>query len=162
MAPRSSNLKVFRKQICCWRKKHLRHCWDFSAPPAVIRCLRSDSSTGELRPPLATLVTPLAVDQDPSGAAVRQINPTGVYECLGVFFVKFTVTWFRCSGVRWQCRPFSGDYSRRQLTSFRGQMWVSPSPSLLSRIHSWHITIFRLLRMTPILIFSHFYASSIA
>jgi len=50
--------------------------------------------------PLATFVTPLAVDQDPSGAAVRQINPTDVYECLGVFFVKFTVTWFRCSGVR--------------------------------------------------------------
>jgi len=27
--------KVFRKQICCWRK-HLRHYWDFSAPLAVV------------------------------------------------------------------------------------------------------------------------------
>ena len=28
--------KVFWKQMCWWRK-YLRHCWDFSAPPAVIQ-----------------------------------------------------------------------------------------------------------------------------
>jgi len=40
-----------------WRK-YLWHCWDFSAPPAVIRRPRSDSAPGELCP-ISLLVTPL-------------------------------------------------------------------------------------------------------
>jgi len=32
-----------------WRK-YLWHCWDFSAPPAVIWRPHSDSAPGELRP----------------------------------------------------------------------------------------------------------------
>jgi len=31
--------------------KYLRHCWDFSAPPAVIWCPHSASAPGELCPP---------------------------------------------------------------------------------------------------------------
>jgi len=42
--------KVFRKQMCSWRK-YLRHFWDFSAPAAEVRWPHSDPMCRELCPP---------------------------------------------------------------------------------------------------------------
>jgi len=40
--------KVFRKQMCYWRK-WLRHCWNFSTPSAVIRHPGNRAPLGPLR-----------------------------------------------------------------------------------------------------------------